>query len=270
MRWDGYSALTRRALWSILMTTKNDNALPYSLDEFEAELTKHLNRPAGFADAVRHLAAVRDASKRLQARRDAIFASVKEAHAAGTRLVNAGGRRWYLKEAVTPGSTSRTVSAAAVKKADPALWEQCRVPKQRVAVTAPAGARLDPLDVRLPALPYRSSDVGAAVMAYKSPLFDQFAQIKADEEAAVSSLQKIAADAGWDGEACTFTDGWKVSLVSLVFDGEKMRATDPETYERLSTVSTRSAVKRVIVTDYDVAVAKGEVDEAEADEIDGQ
>jgi hypothetical protein len=111
-------------------------------------------------------------------------------------------------------------------------------------------------------------------MLYQSPLFDLISQCAAEAKDVGGSLEKIAANTGWDGGIeegdLLTTDGWQLKLRELRYDSEKLKANDPALYERLVRVVVGKGSTRLDISDYDRAVDLGYIDDdAEFGEIDG-
>jgi len=255
------------------MTSTNGTDVPFTLNEADANISESLARPAGFADAVRHLADIKAATKALTDRRDVVFPMVRQLHHQGVKAVRTGANDagWYLKEKITPARTERRVYSKDVYDADPKLWEKCRVPRRELRLAVPRDYNPADLGVRLPALPHRGASAAAVVDAYKSPLYtDQLSALKADERDTRAVLDKIAAEIGWDGDEQRFTDRWKITLIKPTFNGDRLKLIDPDTYMALSKVVEVAEARTVIVVDLQSAVTTGEAELDEIDEIDGQ
>lgn len=227
-------------------------ARPETLDEFSAALDDHLNADVGFADAVRDLWVTRQRLANLESARRETFEHVKTAFHTGTRVVG----EFELREtARREPEVYRAVEAAVVKKHAPAAYAAARTLVSRVSVSAPRGsADLVPRD-RVPKLP-KTVTAEAAVRAYKSDLFSLIKLLKSEEVDLLGRLEKIAAEAGWDGTEQVFADGWKAALKREQFSGERLREIDPDLWDRLAVTKVREQQPRVYLA------KRGEVDEA--------
>lgn len=205
------------------------DAVPQTLTQFDAALGAHLGRPAGFADAVVELWTVRQRLTVLKERRSELFAVLREHHARGNSVAGDMELRESRPSAVR---VRRTVTAAAIKKVSPELWERSRVPGPKVAVSAPKTQVRPAVGLSLPAVPGPRTPLHQAVAVYQScPGTDVLSEA---EKAAVAQLRTIAEQAGWDGMPVAFSDGWKAGLVALTYDAEALRRIDPQTFEALA------------------------------------
>jgi hypothetical protein len=245
------------------------------LDTFSASIDSHIGTPVGFADKVRHLADLKATIKAAGERRAAVYDALKTAHGGGGAQVvpiGAGGvENKVLRLATTRGGVSRTVPSEVLKKADKAAWEAARRPRAKLSLTAPATYRPGGGAVKLPPLPRADMGLAQLVALYQSPLFDVIATCDNEVEDVRDDLEKIAANAGWDGGiengALLTTDGWQLKLRELAYDADKLKANDPALYDRLARTVERKGSTRLVVMGYDHALAAGYLDEF--DEIDG-
>lgn len=242
-----------------------------TLAQFSAQIDDHLHYPAGFAEHVTGLADVRDIIARTEARRKASHDELKARYAGGSRVYTlGGGERRVLVERESKPTLVKAVSSAAAKKADPAAWAKAKVLKQWRSVVAPED-HVNPLAMpSIPPLPWNGADLATVAGLYQSPAWDVIGELRDTERDHFDALDKIAADAGWDGQEYVFTDGWHIMLTTPRYDSEAFRRAAPKLWNQLAEVGERGGGSRLVIMDWDKAVDLGLVDdEGDLDEIDG-
>ncbi|QGH75313.1 hypothetical protein I5G61_gp65 [Mycobacterium phage Quesadilla] len=215
-----------------------------SLAQFSATLDEHAGRAVGFAVAVAELAKARAQIAQLKAARAEVFDVIKERFEEGHRLVGEG--RFELR--MSGGGEAkvyRAVESAAVKKANPAAWRRAQAVVPFVSVKAPAAAALKVPVVPTPQVNPAMS-VEAAVAAYTDhPAWLRLKALRAEETELIGTLEKMAAEFGWDGLPITFSDGWVAGLKRMQFSADKLAELEPEVFEELAVTKVRQAPARV-------------------------
>lgn len=231
---------------------------PETLAQFDAEVRQQIGID-DFAATVQALWVARQRIAALERARKEAYEQVKVAYDSGTRL--AAGWEIRVSRGGQP-EVYRAVDSAEVKKRAPAAYAAARTLVRRVSVTAPKGAEPPLPKDRVPRLP-KVVTAEAAMRAYKSEDFGLLKQLRDDETDLVGRLEKIAADAGWDGEEIVFADGWKAATHRRQFSGERLREIDPDTWNKLAVTKVRENRPRVYV-------AKPGADDDGAVDLDGE
>lgn len=235
-----------------------------TLDEFDAALTSEHGHPTGFAATVRELAVTRAQIKQIDAARAEVFEHVKRAYDVGHRAV--GGTGYELRQ-TTPGepTTYRAVASAVCKKADPKAWQRAQAAKRWVQVKPPPAFELAIPVIDTPAVPDFLPPDQATILYREHPAWKRRRWLADDEERLIGSLEKIAAEFGWDGGETdgpvTFTDGWSVQLRTRQYSSERLAEVDPALFDQLAEVKTKQTPARVVVA---------RAEEREWDELDGE
>ncbi|AHK12012.1 hypothetical protein Hosp_058 [Mycobacterium phage Hosp] len=253
------------------MTT---NKRSETLAEFSRLIDDHLGKPVGFAEAVKALADVKARISAVEERRKTAHDALKQIFATeadGGLLVVpvGGGQRKVLFEQTNRPTIKKAVSAAAAKEAG--VWEKARVIRRQVAVTAPKGTPISGELPKLPPVPMPYMNIEQIHGLYEHPAYAVLKELREELGDATNALDKVAAEAGWDGEPYSFKDGWKVGLTLAAYNSDRLKAVDPETWERLAVVTEVSGGTRLKYMDLDQAVSLGLVDydDVELDEIQG-
>jgi len=218
-----------------------------TLMQFSAAIDEHAGRVVGFAELAMTLAGTRSQIADLASLRRAWFSKVRDLHRSGVRAV--GGVE--LRES-TPSvpEVYRAVESAAVKKVDKMAWQRAQAVVPYVSVKPPASWKWPDLDVAVPPEPKAAADPSAVGIYRDHPAWQRLKELRQVEEEIIASLSKIGADFGWDGLPITFADGWTVGLSRMQFSGEKLKAIDPELWDRV-------AVSKIRQTPAKVYLAKG-------------
>ncbi|AYP70051.1 hypothetical protein I5G62_gp65 [Mycobacterium phage CRB2] len=233
-----------------------------TLAEFSRALDSHLHRPAGFAEAVLELHRIRRTRAILRERRSEIFSRLREHAERGNTFVRISDTEAYELRRTTPAAqtVTKTVTSAAAVKAGAGLWEAARVITPYVQVKSPVGAVPDLPLPAMPEVPPSGVSLAGAVAAYRSVPKD--AELRNQEEEIITALEKIAADAGWDGEPVTFGDGWVVGLRRKEYSSDQLKANDPAAWDALATPVIKGGHSRLYLAKVNAA---GEASEEWAD-----
>lgn len=226
--------------------TDDTDVRPETLAQFSALVDQHLNRRAGFGDMVVRLAVTRAQIKQVDAARTALFEQIKERRDNG--LVAVPGTDFEVRQtAPGPATIVRKVTSAAVKKAAPEVWQRCHAPASYVQVKPPVAVRLTIPEVAVPSLGAAVDDATLVTTYKEHPAWARLKELRAEESELVESLDKLGADAGWDGLPVTFADGWVAGLRRMQFSAAKLEATEPEVFKALSVPDVKQSAARTYV-----------------------
>ncbi|QPX62179.1 hypothetical protein PBI_INDLOVU_64 [Mycobacterium phage Indlovu] len=235
-----------------------------TLDEFDALLNSERGYPVAFAATVKELAVTRAQIKQLDAARSEVFEHVKRAYELGHRVVGSTG---YELRQTSPGEPSayRAVASAVAKKADPEAWRRAQAAKRWVQVKCPPAFELAIPVIDTPSVPEFLPPDQATILYREHPAWKRRRWLAQDEERLIGSLEKIAAEFGWDGGETdgpvTFTDGWSVQLRTTQYSSERLAETDPALFDALAETKVKQASPRIVVR---------HADEHDMDELDGE
>lgn len=250
---------------------------PETLSQFSAQIDAHYGRPLGFADIVKRIAHARARVKYTENRRQLI---TDELNARFARLapngvlvvpMNGGVRKALFRQTNSP-TVTRTVSSATAQKANKAAWQRAQV-RRRYVVATPPKCQAAPAvtDIKLPPTP-RSLDSMAFVISMREhAVWDVLKELREAEAAAIGDLDKLAAEAAWDGAPLAFSDGWIVGLHRVQYDNAALLRNDPRVWEQLAEVTTYGGGTRLKIMDLNDAINRGYIDPdaIDSDEIDG-
>jgi hypothetical protein len=222
-------------------TAADANLLDYSLTDFSDWLhtsTEYAGALAGaltFADTVTALFDTKAALAQIQKCSDAIYADMREAYdatASDPARRRVGNKELKLVGVREPELT-RSVDSKIVRRDHNDAWAASRILKPRFSVSAKAVRDIVEVDGLDAIYPKRTSDI-ATLMDARAALRDLRKSFTADEEAYKARLEQIATTTGWDGQARTFLDGWKVQTSVLQFDADTFAEMFPELYDALA------------------------------------
>lgn len=223
-----------------------DDVRGETLQEFSDLIDAHMGAKVGFADHVTGLYLVRADLASIKAARKTANDRVKELAALGETR---GGGYEVRQSAPTPVVVKRAVPSAAVQKLDKALWAAAKVPTPFVQVkphpTAPAAVS----SLRLPRMPERGGL--AAVIEHLKVNLPGLKDLTEVQQDHLDALDKIGANAGWDGLPIEFADRWLVSLRRLQYDSERLREIAPEAWERLAVSKPTGGITRTYLARLD-------------------
>lgn len=252
---------------------RSDDHRKETLAQFSAQLDAHFGEPSGFADTVMALYVVRAQIARLTRHRQACSSALRIQHDRGvSRVLGSGGTPWELRVSKpTAVVTKRYAPSDRVKKADAKLWAAAKVPKPFLQVKSHP---VRPLRVEVPADISTSSTVDVYGLEPRDLVehikgLPPMAPLKETEQAHHDALDKIAANAGWDGLPIEFADFWLVGLRRVQFDSDRLREIDPDAWERMAVDKQYGGTTRLYIANLGGADASDD-GLTDLDEIDGE
>lgn len=217
-----------------------------TLDQCDALMSDKLGEPALLAVNFRRLAVIKAALTVADARSTELLAAAAERAERNGGKVRSG--RWVVEAQSYTTSASWSVPAAVIKKARPHLWEQCRA-RQRFVTVKPPGPMEATAELWIPATPEILKDPDVIVTC-RQKLVDLKRPLELERDTLAQHLYALCQRVGWDwwdGEATVTADGWQIQTAALKYAHERLKALDPELYERLAVeIPAASRVRRVV------------------------
>lgn len=233
-----------------------------TLAQFSAEVDDHLNASVGFADHVLGLHRCRIIGKQISEWRKLTGLQMAVAYERGESRASVGGAVYELRRSAPSAvKVTRNAPSAEVKKASPTLWKAAHTIKPFATVKSDPlhPRRVDvPEGLQLPPLPTSEDSLATIIERRKAAPTD--GALRDEEQEHIEALEKIAANAGWDGLPIEFSDRWLVGLRRLQYDSDRLREVDPAAWERLAVVKPTGGTTRLYVAEIGVMEADGAVD----------
>lgn len=175
-----------------------------TLDELEADTDVLIGRPSHLREL---LSAYRRGRDTMAALRDPVRREAIERACLGAMMrgVDNDGR-WRIDRLAVPDVTRRRLTSEAVRRCNPALWAQSRVPGYRLSV---ASATMTP--PRLSAV--QTGTVGQLIATMRHDGVMAVSAVHAADTARVeliTTYQEIDAARAWGGELLATRDGWVI------------------------------------------------------------
>jgi hypothetical protein len=229
---------------------------PETLAQFSAKLDAHFGEPVGFADAVTQLYITRRKAAHLKAARKPFHEQCKGGYALGHRVIPGTG---YQIKQRSPGepTTYKAVESATAKAANKQAWLRAHIEVPYVQVSPPAAvaeALRGEIEVAVPSIGSCRTLAQAAVTYKEHPAWEQLAQLRLAEAELIDTLDKIGANAGWDGgvdEPEVFADGWVVRLRRTQFNSDRLAEVAPDVFNQLAVTKVRQSPGAIVITPVD-------------------